>query len=173
MQSRVRLSIVYALAALAFVACSKSENPTSSQLINQLVTITVDLASGSVTQAGREWVDNAGIVRVQGRITEGQTVSGDLVRKFKTTITNAERNPQTGDSKETMLVECSASWPAQNLQGLFSGEMTQEFKAGSRAPASLNAQGKEGFASFELEVTLEQMVGSANLLVGKGRIVER
>ena len=145
----------------------------SSQPLNQPVTITIDLASGSVTQAGREWVDNAGIIRVQGRIIEGQAVSGDLVGKFKTTITNAERNPQTGDSKETMIVECSASWPAQNLQGLFFGEMTQEFKAGSRAPTSLKAQGKEGFASFELEVTLEQVAGSATLLVGKGRIVER
>lgn len=173
MQSRVRLSIVYALAALAFAACSKSDDPVSSQLINQPVTITIDLASGTVTQAGYEWVDNGGIVHVQGRIIEGQTVNGDLVGKFKTTITNAERNPQTGDGKETMLVECSASWPAHNLQGLFFGEMTQEFKTGARTPASLNAQGKEGFAKFHLEVMLEEATENTRMLVGKGRIIER
>jgi len=141
--------------------------------INQVVTITVDRSTGNVTQAGYEWVDNSGVIHVQGRVIEGQTVSGDLVGKFKTTITHSERNPQTGDSKETLLVECTASWPSQNLQGLFTGGMTQEIAAGTRAPMSFTAQGKEGFSNLDLEVTFEEHAGNANVLVGTGRIIAR
>lgn len=95
-------------------------------------------------------------------------MSGDLAEKFKTMIINSERNPLTGDSKEMMLVECSASRPAQNLQGLFSGEMTQEFKAGARTPASLNAQGKEGFADLHLEVHVGRGYGEYANAGGEG-----
>ncbi len=176
MKNRVLLAVVCACASFMLMACGKEGNNdvvAPNPPINQTVTITVDLGTGNVTQAGYEWVDNSGIIHVQGRIVEGQTVSGDLVGEFKTTITNSERNPQTGDSKETLIVECTAHWPAQNRHGLFTGGMTQEIKAGTRAPMSFNAQGKEGFSSLDLEVTFESTGENANMLVGKGRIIER
>jgi hypothetical protein len=162
--------------AAMLAACSKSGNEDVAgpdRLIDEAVTLTVDLNTGSVTQAGYEWVDNSGVIHLQGRVIEGATVSGDLVGKFKTTITNSERNPQTGAGRETLIVECAMNWPSENRQGLFTGGMTQEFKTGARAPASLNAQGKEGFASLNLEVTFEEEAGNVKILVGKGRIVER
>lgn len=176
MKSKMLVACVSVIAATWLTACSKNGGDDvagPNTRIDQPVTITIALNTGNLAQAGREWIDNGGIVHVQGRVIEGLAVSGDLVGKFKTTIVNSEHNPQTGDRKETVLVECSADWPAQKLQGVFSGEMVQEFQAGARVPVSLKAQGGEGFARFDLEMKLEEQLGNATALRGTGRIIER
>ena len=176
MKSRVLSSGVCVFAAFALMACGKGENgdPVSPDpTINEAVTIRFDLNTGSVTQAGYEWVDNSGVIHMQGRIIEGQVVSGDLVGKCKTTVANSEHDPQTGITKEHLWVECDLTWSAQNRQGLFTGEMMQEIKAGARSPMALKAEGQNGFTQLHLEVVFEESAGSSDVLVGKGRIIER
>lgn len=174
MKSKVMASAVGLIAAFLLAACTK-EDPISTELpiINERVSITVDLKSGQIVERGYEWVDNGGIVHVQGRVIEGQTVSGDLVGKFKTTIANSEFNPRTGNSKETLLVECTATWPAQKRSGVFSGELKQDITDGVRAASSLNAKGKDGFDKLNLEVTFKEGHANSGTLVGDGRIFER
>lgn len=164
------------LVAFMLVACSKNEvegivSPAPPKPIKQAVTITIDLSTGYVTHAGKEWLDNTGLVHVQDHITEGQKVSGDLVGTLKTMCTNSVRDPQTGDCQQSLLVEFATKWPAQNHEGIFYAAMQQEFKAGVRVPASLKAQGQGGFKEFDLEITLEEQEWNPNLLVGKGWIV--
>jgi hypothetical protein len=174
MKNKVMLSVVGLVAAFLLAACAKEE-PLSTEppAIDAKISITIDLKSGRVIEPGYEWVDNSGIVHVQGRVIEGQTVSGDLTGKFKTTVANSELNPRTGNSKETLIVECSATWPAQKRSGVFSGELKQEITDGARAASSLTAKGEEGFEKLNLEVTFKAAQASAGVLVGDGRIYER
>jgi hypothetical protein len=175
MKSKVMLSAAGVVAAFLLAACAgKNPAPTEVPLpINEKVSITVDLKSGNVVERGYEWVDNAGIVHVQGRVIDGQTVSGDLTGKFKITIANSERDPRTGNSKETLIVECAATWTVQKRSGVFSGELKQQITDGSRAASNLAAKGKDGFDRLTLEVTFKEGQASAGVLVGDGRIVER
>ena len=160
---------IYLLAACA----NEGQEPTlPSENINEAISIVVDLNSGKVTKRGYEWVDNSGILHVQGRVIEGQTLTGDLVGNFKTTITNSELDPLTGNGKESLLIECAAAWPAQQRNGVFTGELRQEFTGGSRNASELNAQGKDGFVKLSLEVSFKKSDASSGLLVGEGRIVE-
>jgi hypothetical protein len=174
MKSKVMPFVVGLIAVFLLAACAK-EDPLSTELpvIDAKISITVDLKSGRVVDPGYEWVDNSGIIHVQGRVIDGQTVSGDLVGKFKIIVANSELDPRTGNSKETLIVECAATWPAQKRSGVFSGELKQEITDGARAASTLAAKGKDGFDKLNLEVTFKEGQASAGVLIGDGRIFER
>jgi hypothetical protein len=173
MKSKVMSFAVGLVAAFLLAACAK-EDPASPTLpINEKISIEVDIEAGRVVQSGYEWVDNSGIIHVQGRVIEGQTVSGDLTGNFKTLIINSEFDPSTGNRKELLSVECTATWPAQKLNGVFAGQMQQEITDGVRAASSLTAKGKDGFDKLNLEVTFKDGQASSGVLVGEGRIFER
>lgn len=174
MKSKMLIACVSVIAAALLMACStNSDHEIVAPVVrplNQPVTITVELNTGRVTQAGREWTDPLGLVHKQDRVMEGMKVIGDLVGTMKTTLTSSTFNPQTGEGKEDLLVEFEVNWPGQNLQGVFAGNMTQEYKAESRAPASLNALGEGGCKGLICELTLQPNEKDATLLLGQGRI---
>ncbi len=174
MKTRMRPSAALFAAIFQLAACGKEgQTPTlPERSINEAVAIIVDLKSGKVVDRGYEWRDNSGFIHVQGRVIEGQALTGDLVGNFKTTIVNSELDPLTGNSKARLLVECAAAWPMQQRTGVFTGEMQQEITDGSRNASTLIAHGEEGFAKLNLELSFKKSDASSGLLVGEGRIVE-
>jgi len=102
------------IAAALMTACG-DRDPLSSTPGNQtLVSAVIDFQSARVVEPGREWIDNSGLVHLQGRVFEGGVLSGDLSGSIvRSTIAHSTYNPLTGERFEQRIFECQAFGPTK------------------------------------------------------------